>query len=102
MINIRFLTMAETEVDEAVSWYQEKSPDESLKFLDELDRVVRLVAGYPLIGVETEPEIRSFVFSRFPYSLVYGTEENVLVVIAVAHQSRQPRYWSDRFISSES
>ena len=23
MMNIRFLTMAETEIDEAVSWYQE-------------------------------------------------------------------------------
>jgi len=28
MMNIRFLTMPETEVDEAVSWYQEKSQDE--------------------------------------------------------------------------
>jgi toxin ParE2 len=102
MMNIRFLTMAETEVDEAVSWYQEKSQDESLKFLDELDRIVRLVAGYPLIGVEIEPEIRSFVFSRFPYSLIYGTEENALVVIAIAHQARQPRYWIERFTSGGS
>jgi len=39
-MNIRFLTMAETEVDEAVSWYQEQSEDEGLKFLDELDRAV--------------------------------------------------------------
>lgn len=31
MMNIRFLTMAEAEVDEAVSWYQEQSEDESLK-----------------------------------------------------------------------
>jgi len=39
-MNIRFLTMAETEVDEAVSWYQEQSEDEGLRFLDELDRAV--------------------------------------------------------------
>jgi toxin ParE2 len=102
MMNIRFLTMAETEVDEAVSWYQEKSEVESLKFLDELDQVVRLVAGYPLIGVEIDSEVRSFVFTRFPYSLIYGTEGDVLVVIAVAHQSRRPRYWADRLTSGES
>ena len=101
-MNIRFLTMAETEVDEAVSWYQEKSQDESLEFLDELDRIVRLVAGYPLIGVEIDSEVRSFVFSRFPYSLIYGTEEDLLVVIALAHQSRRPRYWTNRFTSGES
>ena len=30
---IRFLTMAETEVDNAVSWYQEQTEDQSLNFL---------------------------------------------------------------------
>jgi hypothetical protein len=32
MINIRFLTIAEMEVDEAVSWYQEQSDDEVSHF----------------------------------------------------------------------
>jgi plasmid stabilization system protein ParE len=95
-MNIRFLTMAETEIDEAVSWYQEQSEDESLKFLDELDRAVRVVTTYPQIAVEIEPEIRSFFFRRFPYSLIYGIDEDAIVVIALAHQSRKPRYWADR------
>ena len=96
MMNIRFLIMAETEVDEAVSWYQEQSEDESLKFLDELDRAIRVVAAYPLIAAEIEPDIRSFFLRIFPYSLIYGIDEDAIVVIAVAHQSREPRYWADR------
>jgi hypothetical protein len=39
-MNIRFLTIAETEIDNAVSWYQEHSEDQSLNFLNELIRVV--------------------------------------------------------------
>ena len=96
MKDIRFLTMAEMEVDEAVSWYQEQSHDESLAFLDELDRAVRIVRAYPLIATEIEPEIGSFCFSRFPYSLIYGVDDEELVVIAVAHHSRRPQYWIDR------
>ena len=99
MTNIRFLTLAETEIDEAVSWFQEQSQIESLKFLDELDRAVRLVLSYPRIAVEIEPGIRSFFLSRFPYALIYGIDEDTIVVIAVAHQSRRPRYWAERFIS---
>ena len=95
-MNIRFLTLAETEVDEAVFWYQEQSEDESLRFLNELDRAVQVVRAYPLIGAEIEADIRSFLFRRFPYSLIYGIDEGVIVVIAVAHQSREPRYWADR------
>ena len=33
---------------------------------------------------------------RFPYSLVYGIDEETVVVIAVAHLHREPRYWVDR------
>jgi len=84
MMKIRFLTLAETELDEVVSWYKEQSEDESLKFLDELDRVVRVVSVHPLLAPEIEPGIHNFLFRRFP-------------LIAIAHQRREPRYWADRF-----
>lgn len=64
-------------------------------FLDELDRVVRLVRTYPLVATQFEPEIRR-LFARFPYSLIYGIDQETIVVIAVAHQHREPRYWAGR------
>ena len=95
-MNIRFLTMAGTEVDNAVSWYQEQTEDQSLNFLNELDRAVQTVKAYPLLAVEIERDIRRFFLHRFPYSLIYGIEEDTIVVIAVAHDRREPSYWSDR------
>jgi plasmid stabilization system protein ParE len=96
MMKIRFLTIAEIEVDEAVSWYQKQSKDQDLNFLDELVRAIRVITTYPLIGAETEPEIRIFFLNRFPYSLIYGIEAEGIVIIALAHQSREPGYWFDR------
>jgi plasmid stabilization system protein ParE len=95
-MNIRFLSVADQEVADAVQWYEEQKEGLSRTFLDELDRVVRLVRTYPLVGTEIQPEIRRFLLSRFPYSLVYGIDEDTIVVIAVAHQHREPRYWADR------
>ena len=99
-MNIRFLTMAETEVDDAVSWYQEQTEDQSLNFLSELDRAVQVITTYPLLAAEIEPDIRRFLFRRFPYSLIYGIDEGTIVVIAMAHDHRDPRYWAER-ISDE-
>lgn len=96
MIKIRFLTIAEMEVDEAVSWYQEQSEDESLTFLDEIDHAIRIVKAFPLIAAQIEPDIHSFSLRRFPYSLIYGVDDEELVVIAIAHHRREPRYWADR------
>lgn len=95
-MNIRFLTFADQEVDDAVEWYEQKDKDASRGFLDELDHAVRLVNTYPLLARLIEPEIRRFLFVSYPYALIYGIDEETIVVIAVAHQQREPRYWADR------
>jgi hypothetical protein len=88
-VNIRFLTLAQKEIDE-------RTEGKGLEFLDELDRVVRLVKTYPSASIEIEPEIRRCLFARFPYFLIYGIDDETIVVIAVAHSHRHPRYWIDR------
>lgn len=82
-MEIRVLSLANREVDDAVDWCEAREEDLSQEFLDELDRIVRLVRLYPYAGMQIEPEIRRFLFTRFPYSLI-------------AHQHRQPNYWVDR------
>ena len=64
-MKIRFLTIAEIEIDEAVSWYQKQSEDQDLNFLDELVRAILVITAYPLIATEIEPDVRIF----FPSSL---------------------------------
>ena len=95
-MNIRFLTLAQREVDDAVLWYDNRTEDEGREFLDDLDRAVRLVKSYPHAFIEIEPEIHRCLLARFPYALIYGLEQQTIVVIAVAHLRRQPGYWADR------
>ena len=96
MMEIRFLSLADREVDDAVQWYEAKEDDLSREFLDEFDRVVRLVRLYPYAGTQVEAEIRRFLFTRFPYSLIYGIDDETILVIAVANQHREPNYWAER------
>ena len=96
MTEIRFLSLANREVDDAIQWYEAREEGLSREFLDELDRVVRLVRRYPYAGMQVEPEIRRFLFTRFPYSLIYGIDAETIVVMAVASQHREPTDWFDR------
>ena len=98
-MNVRFLTLAQQEVDVAVAWFEERAEGKGVDFLDELDRIVRLVKAYPFASPEINPEIRQRLFARFPYSLIYGIDHNTIVVIAVAHFRRAPLYWVDRLKS---
>ncbi|MCX5885458.1 MAG: type II toxin-antitoxin system RelE/ParE family toxin [Proteobacteria bacterium] len=95
-MKVRFLTLAQQELDDAVDWYNEQADGLGKEFLDELDRAVRRSVAFPLSCPEIEPGLRRCLLARFPYGLVYGLEGDTIVVVAVAHLHREPRYWADR------
>jgi len=95
-MKVRFLTPAQSELDDAVAWYNEQSSGLGFEFLDELDRLVRRSLAFPLSCPEIEPGLRRGLLARFPFGLLYGLDGETIVVVAVAHLHREPRYWADR------
>src|SRR5690349_14765143 len=90
------LSEAETEILEALDWYDERSPLAARAFVYELNGVIVRAARSP----ETWPKIfggaRRIVFPHFPFSLVFRMIGDVVEVVAVAHQRRRPSYWRNR------
>ena len=95
-MKLRFLTLAQRELDDAVAWYNEQAAGSGQEFLDELDRVVRRAVTFPMSCPEIEPGVRRCLLARFPYGLIYGVDRKTIVVIAVSHLHREPRYWVGR------
>ena len=95
-MKVRFLALAQKELDDAVDWYNGQAIELGLEFLDEVDRAVRRTVSFPLSCPEIESGVRRCLLARFPYGLIYGVDRNTIVILAVAHLHRNPRYWVDR------
>ncbi|MEX0806772.1 MAG: type II toxin-antitoxin system RelE/ParE family toxin [Candidatus Binatia bacterium] len=95
-MKVSFLILAQSELNDAVAWYNRQAAGLGREFLDELDRAVRRAVAFPMSYPEIEPGIRRCRLARFPYGLIYGVDGETLVVVAVAHLHRRPRYWIDR------
>lgn len=95
-MKLRFLILAQRELDDAVAWYNEQAAGSGQEFLDELDRVVRRAVTFPMSCPEIEPGVRRCLLARFPYGLIYGVDRKTIVLVAVAHLHREPRYWVGR------
>jgi plasmid stabilization system protein ParE len=92
--------LAQLEIDDSVAWFNAQSQGLEIRFLDDIDRTVRRIITFPLSSEEIAPDIRRCLLSRFPYGIVYGVDNDTIVVIAVAHLHREPRYWFDRLSDS--
>jgi toxin ParE1/3/4 len=92
-----FHELAERELNEAAAYYRaEAGPQLASAFLDEVERVVALVALKPEAGRTLLGAVHAWPLRRFPYSVLYETGADVVVILAVANQKRRPLYWLDR------
>jgi plasmid stabilization system protein ParE len=95
-MKIHFLSIAEKELHDAVDWYNEQADGLGKEFLDQLDRAIRRAVTYPQSSMEIESGLRRCIMARFPYGLIYGLDKDKIIIVAVAHLHRNPRYWADR------
>ena len=96
-MSYEFHTAAEFEYLEAIAFYELRRPGIGLAFLDEFEGAMEIVTRSPgLYPIEMKPDIRRVAMKRFPFSIIYRRATSCVQVLAVAHQSRHPRYWLDR------
>ncbi len=98
---VRILAEAEAEVDAIRRYLNAQSPGLGGRFLDELANTLESVASRPLsfAKLETLPDdqpYRRALLTTFRYAVIFELFESDVLVLAVAHASREPNYWLGR------
>ena len=65
-------------------------------FLDLVAETVAKIRANPDMGKPGKFRTRSWKVRRFPFRIVYLEQPERLWIVAVAHLSRKPNYWSER------
>lgn len=68
-------------------------------FRAELNALVDTLLDFPEMApvVEGSKGIRQMAMRRFSYVAIYKLTDEMLLIGAIAHTSRKPGYWKDRF-----
>jgi plasmid stabilization system protein ParE len=93
---VEYFPEASRELEAALDWYLQRSQQAAEAFLREMDRALAVIAGAPTIWPRFEAGTRRYLLHRFPYNIIYRETEAGIVVVAVVHQKRRPRYWHRR------
>jgi len=92
-MRLEFHPEAELELIEAAVHYEIQVPGLGGRLEVEIRRATDLLLQHPEMGSPVDPDLRKFVLTRFPFSLIYSVTPDVLRIEVVAHQSRLPGYW---------
>jgi toxin ParE1/3/4 len=97
---VEFRPEVETDVAEAVAWYEARQSGLGAEFVEEIVRVWEALAGNPQLGCRRHPtkNIHWRYPDRFPYRVIYEVNEpeHTVIVAAVLHAARHDREWQRR------
>ncbi|MCC5622189.1 type II toxin-antitoxin system RelE/ParE family toxin [Nostoc sp. CHAB 5715] len=97
MKRIVFHPLAEQELVDIASYYEEQNQGLGLDYLTEVQGAINLLMRYPAAGVVVRGFVRRLILPKFPYSLLYRVvDDNLIRILAIAHHKRKPVYWIGR------
>jgi plasmid stabilization system protein ParE len=92
----RFHPEAREDFRDAIRWYRARSTIASVEFRTSVSGAIRNLAHTPELWPKYLHGTRRFVLHRFPFSVIYLDDHDVVTIIAVAHSKRKPGYWKHR------
>lgn len=95
-MKVGFARLARDEYNDAILYYELQRPGLGKEFKSEVRLAIERMLRFPLGWPVERGEIRKCLLHRFPYKLLYAVEAERLLIVAVAHQHRQPDYWAKR------
>ena len=97
-MNLRIHRLAVAEIDHEVDYYESRQAGLGTELENEIDAAFSLILQFPEAAPQwrERPDRRVAVLDRFPFTLPYQIVGEDVVILALAHTSRRPGYWSRR------
>ena len=87
---------ARREYLEAAEFYESRRPGIGAAFTLEVEATIQRILEAPDRWRILEQDIRRCLTHVFPYGVLYTIEDDFILIVAVAHGSREPGYCRDR------
>lgn len=88
---LKFSGRAVREVGEAYEWYEAQSEGLGSEFEVAFELQMKRLEQVPLLYPEVIPGIRRTLLPRFPYGVFYVVRDDLVHVLAVIHNVRNPK-----------
>lgn len=85
-----------TEYAEAVKYYAEQRTGIAQVFINAVEDAIYRIRESPDRYVSIDENVRRCMTRKFPYGILYTLEQDYILILAVMHCSREPRYWKNR------
>ncbi len=96
--NLIIVPEAQTDVDKAYVWYEDRRFGLGEEFLGCVDACIQTICRMPDIYPIIHEQYRRALVRRFPYSVFYEYTLQSVIVYSIFHTSQKPEKWFRRLM----
>ncbi len=97
-MKIQYHSEAVEELKEAINYYKKIDKNIVIRFLKKFNLALEKVKMFPKAWpVVSNNDIRRCLLNKFPFGIIYFTENDIIYILAIMHLSKKPNYWKERF-----
>jgi hypothetical protein len=95
-MKIKLHELAAKEFDEAIDWYELQSSGLGKRFKKSVINQIKKIKQTPNWFLIESGDIHKAYIPKFPYKILFTSDENQIIIWSIAHMHRKPWYWQSR------
>ncbi len=92
----RYADGFETDLLKAIDWYYAISEKNARAFVADVETTIQTLSKNPLLFQKLTGKVRKANLAVYPYKIFFKVTKTELLIIAIVHHKRHPRYWKGR------
>ncbi len=95
-MKIKFLLVAEQELEEAIEYYNFQLSSLAHQFYSEISNGIDRIIQYPDAWTKVGSVVRRYLIKQFPYAIYYVHDRDEIIIVSIAHLHRKPETFENR------
>ncbi len=97
-MNIRFVSAAYEELNDAINYYDHQLPGLGFRFYQEVSSSIEIIKLLPDAWTKVSQKTRRCILKSFPFAILYVIEGKEIIITAIAQFHRNPEHYKNRII----
>ena len=99
MRNLKFLALAQNELDDIYESLEHQKKNQGHSFIEEIEKMLNLIKLYPTVWSKSSSNTRKCFLNGFPYAIIYQYDDENLMVVAIMNLHKKPIHWASKSVS---
>lgn len=99
MRTLKFLALAQNELDDVFEALEYQKEDQGYAFIAEIEKMLGYIKSYPKAYPDNTEHTQKCLLRNFPYAIIYQYRNDEITIVSIMNLRKKPIHWASKSVS---